>query len=101
MWPVWPFHQALALAGAGEVRQDIDAVRLQVAGGQHVLRPDFAARRRRWPSRPTRGTASSAWRTAGREAGATGCGRTRGRAVSGYLPAVTRTREAGRRSGPD
>jgi hypothetical protein len=33
-------------------------------------RPDFAARRRRWPSRPTRGTASSAWRTAGREAGA-------------------------------
>ena len=30
-----------------------------------------------------------------------GCGRTRGRAVSGYLLAVTRTREAGRRSGPD
>lgn len=64
----------LALAGAGEVRQDIDAVRRQVAGGQHVLRPDFAARRRRWPSRPTRGTASSAWRTAGREAGARGAG---------------------------
>ena len=37
-------------------------------------RPDFAARRRRWPSRPTRGTASSAWRTAGREAGARGAG---------------------------
>lgn len=37
-------------------------------------RPDFAARRRRWPSRPTRGTASGAWRTAGREAGARGAG---------------------------
>jgi hypothetical protein len=33
-------------------------------------RPDFAARRRRRTSRPTRGTASGAWRTAGREAGA-------------------------------
>ena len=37
-------------------------------------RPDSAARRRRWPSRPTRGTASGAWRTAGREAGARGAG---------------------------
>jgi len=37
-------------------------------------RPDFAARRRRWPSWSTRGTASGAWRTAGREAGAGGAG---------------------------
>jgi hypothetical protein len=99
--PCGLFHQALALAGAGEVRQDIDAVRRQVAGGQHVLpaglRRQAAQVAKPADARYSQRRMADCWPGSRRQ----GCGRTRGRAVRGYLLAVTRTREAGRRSGPD
>ena len=101
IWPVWPFHQALALAGAGEVRQDIDAVRRQIAGGQNILpaglRHQAAQVAKPADARYSQRRMADCWPGSWRQ----GCARTRGRAVSGYLLAVTRTRVAGRRSGPD
>jgi hypothetical protein len=61
-------HARAAVIGTRHVVRMPSAARLREA--RTYSRPDSAARRRRWPSRPTRRIASGAWRTGGREAGA-------------------------------